>query len=410
MGVPSHVKRDFEDFWNSALRSFFVLYLVALRILFGIAETCLGVFSFLYTGIKRVLKKQNRCKKSLVILGGGYAGTNAASSLEEYFNVTLIDNKPYFEFTPSKLRLLQHPEHYKQVQKPHDEYLLSTNIVQDHVVKVSGTKVSCKHCEIDYDYLIVCTGARYSENLFSTPLGKSVDTIKASVVSARAQDIEKYSSAVESSHSILVIGGGAVGVELAAELVERWKDKTITIVNSQQNLLAKSPARAIDYAEQYFKRNCVTVLVNERVISAQGKQFKTTSGKVIEADLAFLCTGNIPNTDFLKDTELEQHVNAFGYIQVNEYLQIPEHGNVFAAGDVTDIPEEEEKLCQTAGAEIALVISNIWNMENGKPLQKFRARKFPMLVSLGRYDCVFMYRGWTLCGLFPAMMKEFVEW
>lgn len=82
--------------------------------------------------------------------------------------------------------------------------------------------------------------------------------------------------------------------------------------------------------------------------------------------------------------------------------------NIFAAGDVTDIPCE--KLCQTAGAEGCVVIKNLRCVESGKPLHKYVPQTCPMLVSLGRYDGVFIYRGFTMTGFIPAAMKEFVEW
>ena len=166
--------------------------------------------------------------------------------------------------------MLQQPEYYKQVQKAHDEYLISTNIIQDQVVQVCTNKVKCKHSDVDFDYLVICSGARYSDSLFCTPSSKFPDSTGCTIISARAQDMEKYTSAVDSCASILIIGGGAVGVELAAEIVDRWKDKKITIVNSQQNLLAKSPSKAINYVENFFKQAGVHVVLNERVISVQG--------------------------------------------------------------------------------------------------------------------------------------------
>ena len=54
-------------------------------------------------------------KKKLVIIGGGFAGSLVARNLEKEFNVTLIDTKPYFEFTPGILRTIVEPDHIKKV-------------------------------------------------------------------------------------------------------------------------------------------------------------------------------------------------------------------------------------------------------------------------------------------------------
>jgi NADH dehydrogenase FAD-containing subunit len=122
-----------------------------------------------------------------------------------------------------------------------------------------------------------------------------------------------------------------------------------------------------------------------------------------------VCTGNVPNSDFLKNS-FSDKLNPFGYIQVNEHLQMAGYRNIFVAGDITDVPQEEEKLCQTAGAETSVVIKNLINTEKRQPLHVYDADKFPMVVSLGKYDGIFFWYGWTLTGFIPAVMKEFVEW
>jgi len=103
-------------------------------------------------------------------------------------------------------------------------------------------------------------------------------------------------------------------------------------------------------------------------------------------------------------------VTPLGFVKVNEHLQLAGYRNIFVAGDLTEIPDQEEKLCQTAGSEIAVVIKNIYNMELQKSLAKYTVAKCPMLISLGKYDGLLTYRGWTFTGFIPAVMKEFVEW
>lgn len=57
--------------------------------------------------------------------------------LEHDFLVTLIDSKEYFEFTPSKLRLLVDPQHANKVQIKHDSFLKNTLLVCDLVKKIT---------------------------------------------------------------------------------------------------------------------------------------------------------------------------------------------------------------------------------------------------------------------------------
>jgi len=153
----------------------------------------------------------------------------------------------------------------------------------------------------------------------------------------------------------------------------------------------------------------VSIVVGERIVEQTGVYFKSDVGTIHEADIAFICTGNIPNSEILKPG-FPEHLNRFGFVKVNEHLQLTGFYNIFVAGDLTDIPEEEEKLCQTAFEEIKVVISNIKNQESGKPLTKYVPTPCPMLISLGRHDGILTYRGYTMTGFLPAVMKEFVEW
>jgi len=108
--------------------------------------------------------------------------------------------------------------------------------------------------------------------------------------------------------------------------------------------------------------------------------------------------------------EFSSSVNDMGYIRVNKHLQMEGTTNIFVAGDIADIPGEEEKLCQGAIEEGEVVSSNILNIESSRSLSSYTATCLPMLISLGKYDCILTYRGFTLTGFIPAVMKEFVEW
>jgi len=395
----------------------FEIYLVALWVIFiafkGLIYMSEALWKWRINAARSLLGQKILDKKRLIIIGGGYAGTYAATHLEHLFETVLIDTKTYFEFTPSKLRSLVEPEKCQQVQKDFHTILHQTKIVCSSVSQVTTESVLTSVGEVySYDYLLISSGSRYHQPLFPPfphsllPTGPSHSTVFASV---RSPSFAHYHAPLRTAHRVVIIGGGTVGVELAAEIVEKFPGRKVALVHSQTSLMHRSPPSAVRHAEQFFIRKGVQLLLGHRVVAHQGCFFLTDKGTVLEADLAFVCTGNIPNSEFMRDA-FGDKLTENGFVQVNEFQQLHGYRNIFVAGDISHIPQQEEKLCQTAGAEVSVVIKNLECLLSNAPLHKYVASKCPMLISLGKYDALLTYRGFSLSGFVPAVMKEFVEW
>lgn len=330
-----------------------------------------------------------------MIVGGGFAGAYAAKKLENDFAVTLIDNKDYFEFTPSVLRTLVEPNHIKKIQVLHSHYLKKAKIVRGNAEKITPDKVFVEKKEFRFDYLLICTGSNYNLPFKDEEV----------LVATRAEHLREYQDKLKQSKKILIIGGGLVGVELAGEIVDHYPSKEVTIIQSGDKLLVRSPQKVIDYITDKLKRK-IKIIYNEAIEKKEGKTLIARSGKKYSADLSFLCTGIKPNFQCLKD--LGEIISEKNYVCVNENLQINGFKNIFAAGDITDI--KEEKMAQTAEKQAEVVVKNLYNLEQGKKLQKYQPQPRPMLISLGKWRGIFNYRNIFLTGLIPGIMKQLVEW
>lgn len=466
--APRRRERPVVRFFNEVSPFLFTIALFGLYLVFALFKLLIGLFFSIRDSLRRFSKSSSKTspKKQVVVIGGGYAGTFAAAGMEHDYKVTLIEPKDFFEFTPSRLRSIVEPQHTARIQVEHRNILSKTKIVNDKVVRVSEGVVytECNPLPIPYDYLIIASGSRYPDPHFPKPpeaarrassqgvvrstsrpptsdkygytmieqLSSAGDDFEGDardemsfrtpddhlgddiVLSARAVFFGGFYRQIRRASSILVIGGGTVGVELAAEIRERFPTKHVTIINSPNTLLKNMPPRTIRYAEQWFRDHNVELVLGDRVVTQDGKMFKTRNGRELRADLAFLCTGNVPNSDFLTSGGLansERLINEkSGLVRVNEFLQLQGYDNIFVAGDLTDVPSTQEKLCQTAASEIRIVMSNIARMERLNPMRRYRPKDCPMLISLGKYDAVLVYKSWSFTGFIPAVMKEFVEW
>lgn len=147
---------------------------------------------------------------------------------------------------------------------------------------------------------------------------------------------------IKSSESILIVGGGPSGVELAAEIAVDFPEKKVTIVHNGPRLLEFVGQKAADKAFDWMKSKKVEVILNQRVdlssASDGNKTYRTSGGETVHADCHFLCTGKPLSSEWLKRTVLNDNLDGKGRLMVDEYLRVQGRKNVFAIGDITDVP------------------------------------------------------------------------
>lgn len=328
--------------------------------------------------------------KKLVIIGGGFAGSKIAKKLENKFETTLIDEKDFFEFTPGILRSIIEPKNLCKIEIKHSDYLKNTKFVKDCVVEIRENRVFLKrHDHLKFDYLVISSGSSY----------KNPIKVNDILIADRGRNLTKYHNRLEKSKKIIIVGGGVVGVEMAAEIVCKYPKKKVKIIQSAEKIILRNHSRSIKLAEKFLEKKGVEIICNEKVVKQNEKNVETHSGKNYECDLLILCTGISPNSDFIERKYLDKRK----YVIVNEYLQMNGKENIFVCGDVASI--NEEKTAQSAEKQADIVIKNL----TSKNLEVYNIRKRPMVISLGKYKGIFEYKKFVFGGFIPAFMKWLVE-
>jgi len=333
--------------------------------------------------------------KKLVIIGGGFAGTQIAQKLEDDFETILIDSKDYFEYTPGILRTIVDPKHAQNLQSLHKNYLKNTKIIKERVKQIDNKDVFLNKEKIKFDYLVIATGTRY--NNFKR---------QNVVLATRSRELIENHKKLLVSKSILIVGGGIVGVELAAEISSSYKNKKIILIHAKSRLMPRENLKSSKYAENFLKNNNVEIIYEERIIKTDDDACITNKGKRICPDLVFMCTGVKPNSEFMIPNFKEKLTDR-GYIKTNEMLQLENINNIFIAGDVTNV--REEKLAQNAEYHAKVIINNIKNLEKKLPLISYKSKKRLVVISLGKNDGLLNYKKLTITGFFPAKLKSLIE-
>ncbi len=335
--------------------------------------------------------------KKVVILGGGFAGSYTAKKLENLYDVTLIDPKDHFEFTPSVLRTLVEPKHVQKIQVLHKNYLSKAKIIFGEATDVTNQVVSIGKKTYPFDFLIIATGSSYS-----LPIRQ-----KDVVIASRGDMLSLHAKKLKEAKEILIIGGGLVGVELAAEISTTFSDKKITIIHSHPELLERMGEKARTFAKKFLEKHHVRLLLNEKYVRESKKSFITNKKTVITPDITFMCTGIKPHSYFLRK-DLSSSLNEKKQIKVNQYLQVQGYENIFSAGDVNDIIEE--KTAQNAKMQAKIIVQNILHSDKKKQLVNYVPKPRIMVLSLGKKCGILTYKNKVITGIIPGILKSLIEW
>ncbi|KAI8270676.1 hypothetical protein K4K58_008504 [Colletotrichum sp. SAR11_239] len=219
--------------------------------------------------------------------------------------------------------------------------------------------------EIPFEYLVVTTGTRLPSpgTMPGDDKPSSVDTLRA------------HQQAVQKASSVILIGGGAVGVQMATDLKEIYPEKEVTLVHSREHLMPLYHTKLDEIIKARFEELGIKLITGSRAVIPPGGLASQTSvklqdGRELSADLIIPATGQTPNNQFLQDLKQTGDaplVNpANGFIKVRPTLQFqdPAYSHMFAAGDIAD--SGAHKAARPGAGQAKVVAQNILAMINGQ--------------------------------------------
>lgn len=162
--------------------------------------------------------------------------------------------------------------------------------------------------------------------------------------------LQEQQDVIARASSILIVGGGALGIQYATDIADLHPSKRVTLIHSRQRLLPTFSEKIHEAALQRLDELGVDVILGDRVILPEGHVFEgkeldhrivhTEGGRAIETDLQLFCTGQKPNTQLVKSFLPNAVGQKDGLVKVKETMQIKAPGHnvphMFAVGDCVD--------------------------------------------------------------------------
>ena len=302
-------------------------------------------------------------RSAVVVIGGGYGGVTLARALDDHAHVTLVEPKDAFVHNVAALRALVEPTWLPRIFLPYDRLLAHGTVVRDRAVSVDPDRIVLASGQrLGPDFIVLATGSTY-------PFPAKTDEPDT------ADAIGRYRVAhanLERADRVMLLGAGAVGLELAGEIAAAWPDKHIVLVDPADQILPGSFDQRLrdelnrqldDLGVRRVMGTALTHLPDTPPGQVGTFTVATTAGTRIEADIWFRCHGVAPVTGYLGE-ELMSALTHDGYLKVTPQLQVVGFDRVYALGDIAAIDVNKAGV---AARQAGVVAANVRAQLAGSP-------------------------------------------
>ncbi|KIH95059.1 amid-like NADH oxidoreductase [Sporothrix brasiliensis 5110] len=332
--------------------------------------------------------------KNLVVVGGSYVGVNVAQqlavALSDAFRVVLVEKNSHFNHLFAFPRFAATAKvDTKKAFIPYNPgtFAAAPGVHNNTVVQAKATGLTRTAVELDravslgaagsepvrsipYEYLVLVTGTQM------VPPSAVPGTEKRDGVAY----LQQHADRVAAAQRIVLVGGGAVGVQMATDIKELYPAKDVTLVHSRATVMNRFHTDLDAIVRARFAELGIHTKLGSRVVSptvstaarADGTPLEVVcqDGARLATDLVIVCTGQTPRSGLLAALS-PSSIGASGFVRVRDTLQVHDAtlDNVFAIGDVAD--SGAPKAARPAAKQATVVVQNIQHLLNDEPLDTY---------------------------------------
>jgi NADH:quinone reductase (non-electrogenic) len=370
-------------------------------------------------------------KPRVIIVGSGFGGLEAAKKLAcKDVHVTVIDRTNYHLFQPLLYQVATAALSPADIAAPVRAVLskcrnVEVILAEVQSVDVDAKKVKTGDLDIDYDYLILATGARHAyfghdewEKLAPglKSLEDAIELRRRILLAFEYAEKITDEAARRAALNFVIIGGGPTGVEMAGAIAEISRhtlakdfrhidpsEARVILIEGESRLLAAYPPDLSASARKQLEDLGVEVRTSTRAtnLTEAGVQI---GDEFIPCRVKIWAAGN--NASFVGKT-LGVPVDRVGRVIVSDDLTIPGHPEVQVIGDLANFPHQTGQplpgISPVAMQEGRHAARNVLAMVGGHKPQRFRYWDKGTMATIGRNKAVADLRFMHLSGI-PAWL------
>jgi len=326
-------------------------------------------------------------KSRVVIIGGNFAGLAAASRLSRQHDVTVVDARTEFEWTPNIHELLSGVKNRDGVVLPRGDCVsrYGHRFVHDVVTRIERDQhfvTTAGGLRLPYDACLIAAGSQRTSFGIA---GAEAHALSFRLVDDAVKIAEKLDrlAARKRPASVVIVGGGVSGIEALGEILRRRSkghEYKLHVVELEPRILGPLPVSLADDAVQRLAPFRVTLHTNSTVTRVNARSVVLSNGEKLTADLCIWSAGLVL-PDFLRDAGLNASTDE--WLPVHDTLQSSHADTIFVAGDCAELPNPIRKQAYYAMDMGAVAGDNISRLLRHRSLRRFCPIPMPMLVSLG---------------------------
>jgi NADH dehydrogenase len=375
-------------------------------------------------------------KKRVVIVGGGFGGLKLANKLKDSnFQVVLIDRNNYHQFPPLIYQIASSGIEPSSISFPFRKIFQNRKDFYFRMAKVRSIFPEQKIIQtsigkVSYDYLILAAGTTTNffgnENVEERAIPMKNVSEAEGLRNALLENLERALTCASERErmellNVVIVGGGATGVEVAGALSEMKKfiipkdypDLPSSLVNvylveAGPRLLPAMSPESSAHVEQYLREMGVNVLLNKMVTDYKDHRVVLKDGSSIAtrtfiwvSGVAAQPMGNLPETSIGRGRR----------IKVNAFNQVLGLNDVYCIGDQCIMEEGDDnwkgghpQLAQVAIQQGSLLAKNLKRLEKGKEMKPFKYINLGTMATVGRNRAVAEFSKIKMAGFFAWLM------
>ena len=317
----------------------------------------------------RILSDSN---SDILIVGAGQATGQLLISLKQKKykgKIKVFADEKYYPYQrpPLSKKYLSGELSYERLfikqRKFFDELDVEFNL-SCRVEKISTNKkkIQTKEDQHNYERLVIATGTRPRRISIDSHESKNIYYLR------NIEDAEKIKHSIKQNQSIVIIGGGYIGLEVAATAIKFGCE--VTVIEQQDRVMKRVVSKEVsNFFEDYHLSQGVRFIFNDEINSIKRvnnkHEISLSTGKIIHADSILVGIGGIPNTEIAENTDIE----------INNGISIDSKcrtniNNIFSMGDCTNFWSElygkkiRLESVQNAIDQAKVLADNIMNIDS----------------------------------------------